>query len=143
MKSDKIEFIKKVLKESGLDTGRRTLGGSHLDRDQKVFNIDTVQDVITALDTKINAPVKKARYSTLGGERNVSVMFVLSLDSKDTWSNGILENSRYMQFRIEQDGVIEQFTKNYTIPLKFRKAKAKNIDDVVNKINAYLSKIGE
>lgn len=130
-----------ILNEAGLDTGRRTLGGSHLDRDQNVYSIDTVKDVVAHLNDKIDAPVKKAVYSTLGGDRNVSILVSISLDPKESWGNGIYENSRYLKFRIEQDGVIEQFLKSYKIPAKFRKTKAKSVADVISKINAYIASV--
>lgn len=40
-------------------------------------------------------PYVRAHVSTLGGEDRASVLVTVSLDPKETWSNGILENSRY------------------------------------------------
>lgn len=132
---------KSKIREAGLDTGDRTLGGSYRNREQSVFSFETIQDAVSKLNSKINAPVAKASYSTLGGERDSSILLALSIDPKESWGNGIYENSRYMRFHIQQDGVIEQFRISHKIPLKFRKVRAKSMDDVVAKINAYLSKV--
>ncbi len=43
-------------------------------------------------------PYVKAYVSSLGGEERSSVMVTVSLDPRDTWTNGILENSRYAKF---------------------------------------------
>lgn len=134
-------ILNEMVSEATVDTGTKTLGGSRLDRDQSMFTIDTAQDVVDTLKSKISAPVVMPKYSTLGGDRNVSVLLSISLDPKDSWSNGIYQNSRYSQFHIFQDGVIEQFGMNYKIPVKFRKTKVKSIDDVVKKINDYISKV--
>ena len=135
------DIFKSIVAEAGLDTGYRTLGGSHRNREQTVFSFETIQDAVAKLNNKINAPVVKASYSTLGGERDASIMVAISIDPKDSWGNGIYENSRYMRFHIQPDGVIEQFRISYKIPLKFRKVRAKSLDDVIAKINAYLSKV--
>lgn len=133
-------IVETIMKEAGLDTGQRTLGGSHLDRDQTVYSYETIDDAVNVLKDKLKAPVVQVKYSALGGPRNATIMISLSLDPKESWSNGIYQNSRYMQFRVEQDGVIEQFSKSYKVPLKFRKQRAKDLNDVVAKMNAYLSK---
>lgn len=129
-------LIKEVYSEA-LDSGKRTLGGSYLDRDQTVFNIDTVKDACQKLNSEIDAKYVNARFSTLGGERNVSILMSLSLD----FEAGIFENSLYSKFHIQQDGVIEQISKSHKIPQKFRKSKAKNLDGVISKINSYLDTI--
>lgn len=40
-------------------------------------------------------PYVRAGVSTLGGEDRSSVMVTVSLDPRESWTNGILENSRY------------------------------------------------
>lgn len=136
-----MQILNEIVSEASVDTGNKTLGGSQLDRDQSIFTIDTVQDVVDTLKLKISAPVVKPKYSTLGGEKNVSVLLSISLDPTDSWFNGIYQNSRYSQFHIFKDGAIEQFSMSYKIPAKFRKTKVKSIDDVVKKINDYISKV--
>ena len=133
-----LEFM---LSEAGLDTGNRTLGGSHLDRDQTLFSHENHEEIIQKLKSQIDAPVVSVKYSTLGGERDSSILLSVSITPKDEWPNGIFENSNYSKFHIQQDGVVEQFSKNYKIGLKFRKTRVKSVDDLIKKINEYLNKI--
>jgi hypothetical protein len=62
-----------------------------------------------------------------------SVFVNVSLDSKDSWSNGIFQNSRYAQFCIHNDLKLEQISVHYQLK-KHRKCKIKSCEDVVNKI---------
>ena len=134
-------IVESIIKEAGLDTGDRTLGGSHRNREQNAFSFETIKDAVDKLNQKIDAPVVKASYSTLGVERDASILLAVSLDPKESWSNGIYENSRYMRFHIQQDGVIEQIRVSHKIPSKFRKVRAKTMDDIIAKINAYIAKV--
>lgn len=68
---------------------------------------------------------------TLGGIPSVFVN--VSLDSKDSWSNGIFQNSRYAQFAIHNDMKLEQISVNYQLK-KHRKCKITTAQDVVNRI---------
>lgn len=62
-----------------------------------------------------------------------SVFVNVSLDSKDSWSNGIFQNSRYAQFCIHDDLKLDQISVHYQLK-KHRKCKIKSCEDVVNKI---------
>jgi hypothetical protein len=72
----------------------------------------------------------------LGGEP--TVMLTVSLDARSTWPNGILQNSRYAKFSIDQDGTVEHFCGS--LP-KFRKVKAKDAEALVAKLNAWIAKV--
>jgi hypothetical protein len=133
-------LVESIIKEVGLDTGNKTLGGSHMDREQNIYSIDTVKDVVSQLNSQIDAPFVNAKYSAIGGERNVSIIVTVSLDPKEQWPHGILQNSRHCYFHIYQDGVVDQFSKSYKIDLKFRKIRAKDLKGVIQKINEYLKK---
>ena len=87
------------------------------------------------------APYFTGYISTLGGVERASALLCFSLDSKDDWSNGILENSRYMRFHIDTGGEIEQFTKSHKIPVKFRRCTVKDTAAAVAKIKQYFAKI--
>jgi hypothetical protein len=61
------------------------------------------------------------------------------------WANKIFENSNYVRFFIENDGTVEtHVTSLYAqgvnisygsrLPIKFRKTKAKSLQDAINKI---------
>lgn len=63
-----------------------------------------------------------------------------SLDPKEKWINGIYQNSRYSQFSISKDGVIEQPYRFYKLP-NFRKTKVKSVKDLISKLNQYFDKV--
>lgn len=112
------------------------------EQNQKLFDIDSADEFVAKLEKGIKAPFVKAQKSTLGGPQNVSVMMRLSLDPKDTWVNNIFENSRFMHFRFDsRDNSFEQFTKSHTIKKKFRKARAKSMDEAIKKINKYIDQV--
>jgi hypothetical protein len=73
-------------------------------------------------------------WTALGGIP--SVFINISLDDRDTWSNGIFQNSRYSQFVIHDDMKLEQMTCHYKL-VKYRKSKIKGVNDVVNKIQKW------
>lgn len=113
-----------------------------LEKNEPIFDVDGADELVDKLKKKIKAPVITSYKSTLGGENNVSVLLSLSLDPKDTWVNGIFENSRYMKFHISLPNIIEMITSSYKIEgKKFRKSRAKSIDDVVKKINDHIGKV--
>lgn len=89
-------------------------------------DMDTLE-LMTGLKEKINTeinifPYSNSYISTLGGNDHAAILFVIGLDKKETWSNGIFENSRYCRFHIENTRkglVMECFTTHKTT--KFRK----------------------
>ena len=83
----------------------------------------------------LNAAYVSSRISRLGGAP--TIMLLVSLDKRSEWPNGIVENSRYARLSIDANGVIENFSGS--LP-KFRKCKAKDADQAVSKINAWLGK---
>lgn len=105
-----------------------------------IFDINNVKEAAELLKTRINAPYVSASISTLGGKERVSILFTVAIDPRETWANGILENSRYMKFDLENNGVLEHFSGNFGNGIKFRKCRLKSIDDVINKLNDFISK---
>ncbi len=76
--------------------------------------------------------------SHLGGTE--TVFLNTSLDAKDTWVNGIYQNSRFAQFRWDpQDFKLYVIAKSFEMP-KFRKCSAKTEDAARAKVDAYLAK---
>jgi hypothetical protein len=73
-------------------------------------------------------------YHTLGGIPSVFVN--VSLDSKESWINGIYQNSRYSQFVIHNDMKLEQISKHYKLG-KHRKCKIKSAQNVAEKITTW------
>lgn len=77
-------------------------------------------------------PYVNGYVSTLGGEHNASVLLTVSLDSKERWINGILENSRYAKLHLATDGTLEKISGNQTP--KLRKSKVKSAEHAARKI---------
>jgi hypothetical protein len=79
--------------------------------------------------------------SFLGGPQRGSLLLTISLDAKESWPNGILENSRYAKFHINWDGAMELISGHGMA--KFRKTNigfeggpvvtAENIADSIKK----------
>lgn len=95
---------------------------------------EEANSVMHHVKTGVNKPYVSAYVSTLGGKERPSVMLTISLDPKETWTNGILENSRYAKFDIDHTGRIKQISG----PLKFRSAKPKNVEQLVSMLNTKL-----
>ncbi len=107
---------------------------------EPIFDTNTADQLVTKLEKGIKVPFLRVQKSTLGGKDKPSVLVTISLDPKESWANGIFENSRYMRFHVTLPNVIEQFNRS-KIKTKFRKAKAKNLDEVVKKITQYVEKV--
>jgi hypothetical protein len=82
-------------------------------------------------------PYLNVSRSTLGGDDKASILISISLDKKETWKNGIYQNSRYRQFHM-YDGKIESIS-GYGCE-KFRKASVKDANDAVDKIIKWVQK---
>ncbi len=68
----------------------------------------TTIELMTDLLGKVNELVSKfphsrAYISTLGGEKNASILITVGLDKRETWANGIFENSRYVRYHIDRN----------------------------------------
>lgn len=73
--------------------------------------------------------------STLGGASRASLLFTISLDPRQDWNHGILENSRYAKFHLsfEKDKwVLEQLTRNKVE--KIRKYSTPDFKKMVQKL---------
>lgn len=102
--------------------------------ENKIFDYDKAIAVRGKLTNDIKAEYKSIRISTLGGKENTSIMITLSLDKKENWAYGILENSRYYHFSIEKNGVVENFTSSYKLK-RIRKKRVKSLSEAVAYIN--------
>jgi len=91
------------------------------------------------LNSEIDAPYVKSYVSSLGGDKNSAVMLTISLDPKESWSNGILQNSRYGNFHIAGNRV-EHFSGSFGAGVpKIRNKQCKSADDVVSYLNAQIA----
>jgi len=102
----------------------------------------TKADAIAAKDFLLRHlaefPYVNGQVSTLGGEHRAAVMLTVSLDPKDSWKNGILQNSRYGQFSVDYTGAVEHFS-GYGLG-NMRKSKAKSVTDAGRKLREFLHK---
>lgn len=103
-----------------------------------VMDLDAADTLASRIKKEIDAPYVNAKISTLGGKHRPAVMVTISLDPKDQWESNILQNSRWMMFSIDHDGVINQHARDRAVP-NFRKARFKTPDEVIQKINRYLA----
>jgi hypothetical protein len=102
----------------------------------KLFTIDTILDNVQLVNNSLIAPYVNTTYSTLGGVTNISMMITISLDSKENWSNGILQNSRYAKFHLSNNGRLEMFAGN--TPKKMRRSIVSSMEEAIKKINKYI-----
>lgn len=102
---------------------------------------DLTKEDLENFKKSIKAAFVSCSISTLGGKDQASLLILISLDPREKWENGILENSKYSRFHWEHTGTFEQFAKDYRLEIKFRKTKAETLDQVIEKINKYIEKI--
>lgn len=113
---------------------------------------DTDTDHVEAELRKV-APFASAVKSPLDG----SLVVVLSLDAKETWPQGIIQNSRHAVLTVTLDGRIKAlqvfgrlvaqpkgaFPPFRTESSAFRACKAASIDAAIGRISTYIQKAKE
>lgn len=77
--------------------------------------------------------------STLGGVHRPTILLKVSLQSKDEWKNGYIENSPYAQINIGYDGVIEMFSG--CLKPKLRKTTIDSTQEALNVLAKWGSKV--
>jgi len=110
---------------------------------KEVFPLDesNVQEIKEELKTALQAmvPWSSVGISNLGGKHRPSIMFNISLDPKEEWSNGIYQNSRFAQFSLSYDGRAECFAGGERRKgWKFRSTKVKNVQDLLRKLQVFV-----
>jgi hypothetical protein len=95
------------------------------------FTPEEADSAIEKLKTGIKAPYVKVYKSTLGGEHRTSILITISLDPKEKWISGIIENSNYVKLHYSYAGIIEYISGR----IKFRKTTVNSVKDAINKIN--------
>lgn len=101
-----------------------------------LFNAETAPEVVEALKIGINAPFVNSYSSTLGGDKNISILLTVALDPKESWENNILENSTYGKYHISNDGTVEYFSG----PLRIRRKTVKDVDSLIMYLNQFFEK---
>jgi hypothetical protein len=105
----------------------------------------SVKELFTEKMSTSNPGIKSVLVQS--GVLGDSTLFIaICYTPKSEWANGIFENSNYVRFMISNDGTVEpHVTSLYAqganisyesrLPIKkFRKTKAKSIQDAINKI---------
>lgn len=87
---------------------------------------------IKAAVEKIEVPFIRAQVSKLGGVERASTVVTVSLDPRESWTNGILENSRYSHFALYADGTMVQLG-SYRVA-KFRRARFTSVENAVARL---------
>lgn len=120
-----------------------------------IFNGDGMsqKEAIEYLKTNLEplVPVVRVSSGALGDE---NIMLLVCFDPRETWANGILENSNYFRMAIDESGAMEVFTASLyqkgakissetRLPVKFRKVTAKSIEDAKNRIVKLIDTIKE
>jgi hypothetical protein len=108
-----------------------------------LFDETNVDEIAAKVKSELGkaAPFVNVRKSTLGGPAHLTLMLTISIDPREKWSNGILENSRYCHMSIERGGEIEYFSGHGMG--KFRKSRVADIDAAIRKISDFIRKAGE
>ena len=106
---------------------------------KKMFDVENVEVVKNQIKTGLKFPYLNIYHSTLGGKENISILLCVSLDNRETWANGILQNSAYMKLHILNFGKIYMICRDRKVK-KFRKCNFKNIDDLIEKLNSKIIK---
>lgn len=110
-----------------------------------VFDVEQAKQWLEAIKTQVQAPYVGGYVSTLGGDKNVSILLTVAADPKDSWPNHILENSTYVKLHLTNDGVLEAISGNIRsadgnfVRIKIRKTRVKELTQAVAKINAMVT----
>ena len=102
--------------------------------------VATAQDATVVAENLLGVfPWVKVERSTLGGEEQASLFIKVSMDPKETWVSGILENSRWALFGVQR-GKLYMIAGSYDRIPKFRKVDAKSTTNIINKVMTWVSK---
>ena len=86
----------------------------------------------------INAPFVTFSSIDLTGDGG-TVFISVSLDPQEQWSYGYFMNSRFLKFKVD-GGKLECIAKSYELPT-FRKTRAADAEETVQKSNRYIAKL--
>lgn len=106
-----------------------------------LFDSETADGVVDKLKAELKVPFAKVYKSELGGKENVSILMKISLDPKEKWENGIIQNSRYGDFHLNRNGNLEMFSGELNRIKMFRRRKVKSVDEVIRVLNTYFDSV--
>lgn len=134
MKTDD-KFYKEPQQELFSEGGSVTKYENGAVASSNVYDVSSVEQFVSKLMSEIKAPYVRAGHTTLGNRNNISVYLTLSLDRREKWKKGMLENSNYAKFRIDPNGIIEKISGN--LP-NFKRGLATSEQNVIEKINSFI-----
>ena len=106
-----------------------------------MLNRQDMEEILNRMD-EINAPFVKGDISTLGGKDSPSLHVLISIQPREEWINGILENSRYAHFFYHTGNGYRSFPGKLHSETnrigKFRKCTPKCPNDLLQRINKFL-----
>ena len=100
-----------------------------------------MEEVLSDIKMNLKVPFVHGYITTFGDVNRPSLMLTISLDKKSTWGNGYLENSKYGKFHIENNGIMTMISGDYNLKPWMRKTRYKNKNEIVTKLNKYISKV--
>lgn len=104
------------------------------------MNTLTTRENAEVLKTELRKlfPFVNVTYYNLGGDERASLGITISKDPRETWPNGIFENSASAKFMFSYEGKLEMLTR-YKVA-KFRATRATSIEQVVMKLAQWAQK---
>jgi hypothetical protein len=97
-----------------------------------IFNAENLD--LEAIKSELKAEYKEIQLSNLGGKGRESLIFHISLDKKENWTNGIYQNSRYYILALSVAGELEIYSRGHNTN-KMRKKQVKSISEAIAYIN--------
>ena len=155
------EGMKKIQQAAGKRLSHATIGAikDKYEKDKKEGKINEAQEPLWTKDTVKDAvkQIKKGLKnavpylddigpSTLGGEHRISIIGKISLDKKNTWANGILQNSRWGLIHFFPDGTLDtirmsgwrSYEERKKVPI-LRKSKNKTLKQAIDRMGRYFT----
>jgi len=112
------------------------------DINESVDNEDVIKNLAAGIRDKFGLEVSMTK-STLGGKDRPATYFLKVFGPKDTWKNGIAQNSPFHVMFSISDGELEMTNNSYQVrnaKAKMRKTKFKDDVDLEKKLMAYFTK---
>lgn len=100
----------------------------------ELFNIQNAQEKAEYLKSAITTPFVECSYMQGADEDRVSLMLTISIEPKNQWNGGALENSKYAKIHISKTGEVEKFSGN--LP-RFKKRTCFSVEEIATIINLY------
>lgn len=131
----------------------RTVINEEIGGENKIFNNGekTQKEAIDYLKNELSGlvPFVSVSSASIGSD---TIMLLVAFEPKEKWPHGYVENTNYFRMRIGEDGEMEVFTSSLykkdstpsrenRLNVKFRKAKAKTLEDAKNRISKLIEEV--